>query len=91
MGDILYNLVESTINKLSLNDIFTFASKSNINLSNEEAQFILSFLRSNWYSLLKNQDISILDKYKDNFSPENFKKIKDNLLLYKIKYGRLFR
>ena len=76
---------------LSLNDIFTFASKSNIKLSNEEAQFILSFLRSNWYSLLKNQDISILDKYKDNFSPENFKKIKDNLLLYKNKYGRLFR
>lgn len=91
MGDILYNLVESTINKLSLNDIFTFASKSNIKLSNEEAQFILSFLRSNWYSLLKNQDISILDKYKDNFSPENFSKIKDNLLLYKNKYGRLFR
>ena len=76
---------------LSLNDIFTFASKSNIKLSNEEAQFILSFLRSNWYSLLKNQDISILDKYKDNFSPENFRKIKDNLLLYKNKYGRLFR
>ena len=74
-----------------LNDIFTFASKSNIKLSNEEAQFILSFLRSNWYSLLKNQDISILDKYKDNFSPENFRKIKDNLLLYKNKYGRLFR
>ena len=91
MGDILYNLVESTINKLSLNDIFTFASKCNIKLSNEEAQFILSFLRSNWYSLLKNQDISILDKYKDNFSPENFRKIKDNLLLYKNKYGRLFR
>lgn len=91
MGDILYNLVESTINKLSLNDIFTFASKINIKLSNEEAQFILSFLRSNWYSLLKNQDISILDKYKDNFSPENFRKIKDNLLLYKNKYGRLFR
>lgn len=91
MGDILYNLVESTINKLSLNDIFTFASNSNIKLSNEEAQFILSFLRSNWYSLLKNQDISILDKYKGNFSPENFRKIKDNLLLYKNKYGRLFR
>ena len=91
MGDILYNLVESAINKLSLNDIFTFANKSNINLSNAEAQFILRFLKSNWYSLLKSQDISIVDKYKDNFSPENFKKIRDNLLLYKKKYGRLFK
>ncbi len=91
MGDILYNLVESTINKLSLNDIFNFASKSNINLSNEEAQFILSFLKSNWYILLKKQDISVLDKYKDNFSSDNFTKIRDNLLMYKNKYGRLFR
>ncbi len=91
MGDILYNLVESTINKLSLNDIFNFASKSNINLSNEEAQFILNFLKSNWYILLKKQDISVLDKYKDNFSSDNFTKIRDNLLMYKNKYGRLFR
>lgn len=91
MGDILYNLVESTINKLSLNDIFNFASKSNINLSNEEAQFILNFLKANWYSLLKKQDISVLDKYKDNFSSDNFTKIRDNLLMYKNKYGRLFR
>ena len=53
----MYNLVECIVNKLSLNDIFNFASKNSVNLSLDEGQFILRFLKNNWYSLLKNQNI----------------------------------
>ena len=80
MGDILYNLVEGVVNKLSLNDIFNFAKKNSVNLSNEEASFILNFLKNNWYSLLKNQNIEIINSYKDNFSPNNFQRIKELLM-----------
>ena len=87
----MYNLVEGVVNKLSLNDIFNFAKKNSVNLSNEEASFILIFLKNNWYSLLKNQNIEIINSYKDNFSPNNFQRIKELLEFYKDRYGRLFR
>ena len=58
----MYNLVEGIVNKLSLNDIFNFASKNSVNLSLDEGEFILRFLKNNWYSLLKNQNIEVIDK-----------------------------
>lgn len=87
----MYNLVEGIVNKLSLNDIFNFASKNSVNLSLDEGQFILRFLKNNWYSLLKNQNIEVIDNYKNNFSPENFVKIKKLVEYYKARYGKLFR
>lgn len=87
----MYNLVEGIVNKLSLNDIFNFASKNSVNLSLDEGQFILRFLKNNWYSLLKNQNIEVIDIYKNNFSPENFVKIKELVEYYKARYGKLFR
>lgn len=86
----MYNLVEGIVNKLSLNDIFNFASKNSVNLSLDEGQFILRFLKNNWYSLLKNQNIEVIDNYKSNFSPENFAKIKELVEYYKTRYGKLF-
>lgn len=87
----MYNLVEDIVNKLSLNDIFNFASKNSVNLSLDEGEFILRFLKNNWYSLLKNQNIEVIDNYKNNFSPENFVKIKELVEYYKARYGKLFR
>lgn len=87
----MYNLVEGIVNKLSLNDIFNFASKNSVNLSLDESKFILRFLKNNWYSLLKNQNIEVIDNYKNNFSPENFVKIKELVEYYKARYGKLFR
>lgn len=87
----MYNLVEGVVNKLSLNDIFSFASKNSVNLSQDEGEFILRFLKNNWYSLLKNQNIEVINNYKNNFSPENFQKIKELLEYYRAHYGRLFR
>ena len=87
----MYNLVEGVVNKLSLNDIFSFASKNSVNLSQDEGEFILRFLKNNWYSLLKNQNIEVINNYKNNFSPENFQKIKELLEYYRTRYGRLFR
>ena len=77
----MYNLAEGIVNKLSLNDIFNFASKNSVNLSLDEGEFILRFLKNNWYSLLKNQNIEVIDNYKNNFSPENFVKIIQNITL----------
>lgn len=87
----MYNLVEGIVNKLSLNDIFNFASKNSVNLSLDEGEFILRFLKNNWYSLLKNQNIEVIDNYKNNFSSENFVKIKELVEYYKTRYGKLFR
>ena len=35
--------------------------------------------------------LEVIDNYKNNFSPENFVKIKELVEYYKARYGKLFR
>ncbi len=82
------NLISLYINKLSLNDIFSFASKNNISLSNEEAIFILDFIKKNWQEVLSNPDFLEIEQYKSRFSEENFLKIKKLIIFYRNKYSK---
>jgi hypothetical protein len=87
----MYNLIENNINKLNINDIYNFAIKNNINLSNEEASFILKFIKNNWQEIFNNPNLDDLDKYKDNFNKDNFIKIKNLLIIYYNKYNKLLK
>lgn len=87
----MYNIVSKYIDKLSLNDIYKFANIKNISLSSEEALFILDYIKKNYLSLLKYQDINVIDKYKDKFKYNNYLAIKNILIEYKNKYGSLFK
>jgi len=87
----MYNIISKYISNLSINDIYKFANFKNISLSSEEALFILDYIKNNYLDILKYQDISILDKYKDKFKYNNYLAIKDTLIEYKNKYGNLFK
>lgn len=89
LGDkYMHNLISLYINKLSLNDVFNFASKNNITLNNEEAIFILDFIKKNWQEALANPDSLKIDQYKSRFSEENFNKIKKLIIFYRNKYAK---
>lgn len=82
------NLISLYINKLSINDIFSFASKNNIVLDNEEAIFIFNFIKNNWQKVLSNPDSLNLEQYKSKFKEENFYKIKKLIEFYRNKYSK---
>lgn len=87
----MYNLIRAYVNKISLNDIFKFATSNEVNLSSEEAKFILDFMKKNWEIFLNNPDSLNLDNYKSQFSEENFLKVKKLINFYEQKYAYLLK
>lgn len=80
----MLNLIEPYINNISKNDINNFALKNNINLNNNELEFIYNFIKTRYKDVLSNPSNFNLVKYKQNFSNENFIKINAIVNRYKM-------
>lgn len=80
----MLNLIEPYINNLSKTDINNFALKNNINLNNNELEFIYNFIKTRYKDILNNPSNFSLVKYKQNFSNENFIKINAIVNKYKM-------
>lgn len=80
----MLNLIEPYINNITKNDINSFALKNNINLSNNELEFIYNFIKTRYKEVLNNPNNFSLTKYKNNFSNENFVKINGLINRYKM-------
>ena len=72
---------------LKKEDINNFAIKKNVFLSESELNFTYEFLKKNWQDILKNPNAFDINRYKDNFSPENFIKVKKVFEEYYQKFG----
>ena len=72
----MYNIIELYINKLSKSDVYTFAISKQVYLSNEELDFTYEFIKKNWKDVIKNPNLFDIDRYKNKYTPENFKKVK---------------
>lgn len=84
----MFVIIERYINNLDISTLKTLAMKKNINLSDDELSFSYEFVKNNWKSILSNHGIFDIDKYKDNFSEENFIKIKNLIKESIIKYNK---
>ena len=84
IGDIMINMVEPYINKITKNDIYNFALNNNIKLNNNELEFIYNFIKTRYKDVLNNPNSFSLVKYKNNFSNENFIKINAIVNKYKM-------
>ena len=80
----MLNLIEPYINNITKNDINSFALKNNINLSNNELEFIYNFIKTRYKEVLNNPNNFSLTKYKNNYSNENFVKINGLIIRYKM-------
>ena len=72
----MYNIIELYINKLSKSDVYNFAISKQVYLSNEELDFTYEFIKKNWKDVIKNLNLFDIDCYKNKYTPENFKKVK---------------
>ena len=72
--------------RLTKEDINNFALKKNANLSPEELDFTYDFIKKNWEQVIKNPKLLHLERYQNQFSPENFQKIQKLFNEYSAKY-----
>ncbi len=85
----MYNLIKRYMNNLSIEEVNNFAIKNNVNLTEEELKFTYEFIKKNSEPILRNPNLLNLDRYKEQFSEENFIKIKKLTQFYYQKYGHL--
>ena len=83
----MYNIIERYMSMLKKEDVFNFAVSKNIFLSNEELNFTYEFIKKNWQDIVKNPNLFEIEKYKNRFSEENFKKVKQLFKEYHQKFG----
>ena len=83
----MYNLIKAYMGRMTMNDVNNFAISKNIYLSPEELTFVYDFVSKNWEQVIRNPKLLNLDRYKDRFSEENFKKIKKLFLEYSARYS----
>ena len=75
------------MSRITKEDIDNFAKSKEINLSEQELNFTYEFVKKNYQSFLKNPALFNIDRYKDNYSPENFRKISKVFNEYFQKYA----
>lgn len=86
VGDFMYNLISRYMSKLTRDDVNNFAISKNVNLSENELNFVYDFVKKNWEQVIKNPKLLHLERYRNQFSPENFAKIQKLFIEYSSKY-----
>ncbi len=77
--------------KMSKEDIQKFAQSKNCYLSNEELDFTYTFIKKNWQDIIKNPNVFNIDRYKNRYSEENFKKVKQVYQEYFQKFASFLK
>jgi len=87
----MYNFIKRYMNNLTKEQLNQFAIKNNVTLSEKELDFTYIFVLKNWELILRNPNLLKLERYKDQFSEENYKKIEQLIAFYYQKYGHLLQ
>ena len=83
-------LIRNYINLLTIDKLKEFGLKNNINLTDNELNYLLNLIKNNCDDILKD-DTKYLEDVKNNINPTEFVKIKELYLYYKNRYkGYLF-
>lgn len=77
------NLITSYVNKMKKEDIIKFANKNNLVVSNEEIDFVYSFIKTHHQEVLNNPESFDITLYKNQFSNDNYQFIKNLVDKYK--------
>lgn len=82
-------LIKNYINKLTVNDVNNLAISHNINLNQQELDFIYNKIKNNYETLLYGNNELIFNELKNKVSNDNYQKIKNLFNEYKYKYQSL--
>lgn len=90
MGGNLKGLIKNYIDNLDIKALKEFGIKNNINLSDNELNFVYNMIKENVMDILKDEK-PYLEILKKNINNNDYLKIEDLVSFYKNKYkGYLF-
>lgn len=72
--------------KLTKENVNNFAISKGIFLNEQELNFTYDFIKKNWEQVIRNPQLLHLERYQNNFTPENFIKIQKLFNEYSAKY-----
>lgn len=82
--------IQKSVDRLTREDVISFAVNNGISLTNEEATFIYTYIKQNWKEALTASDEQLLATFA-TFSSETKQKALDLLHFYRTKYGSYLR
>ena len=84
------SLIKNYVDKLTIDNLREFAVKNDINLNQNELEYLLNLVQNNFEDILVNED-KYLNLVQNNINSEAFVKVKELFLYYKNRYkGYLF-
>lgn len=81
-------LISEYINRLTINDISSFALKNGINLKNDELQLIYKYVKNDWHTIVFGNPRNILDDLKNKLDHNSYSKIENLYISFKNRYGK---
>ena len=75
-------IIKAYIDKLSLNDIYSYALKEKINISDSDANTVYNYIKNRWKDFLNNPE-NILSEIKEKVNKEVYEKILELYNTYK--------
>ncbi|MCI8575856.1 MAG: hypothetical protein HFI09_05235 [Bacilli bacterium] len=82
----MFNIIDRYMSRLEKEDVQNFAIKNNVSLNEEELNFTYDFVKKNWRIILSNPNAFQLEKYRNQFTEENYVKINSLIKEYIKKY-----
>ena len=82
-------LIENYIKQISKTDIYNFAIKNNIHLSEKDVDILYHYLKNNWQEILYGNERKYLDDLETKIGKEKFLAIKNLYDVYFEKYHDL--
>ena len=79
-------LIKHFINKLTIKDVEKYSKSQNINLNQNEIEFIYKTIKHNWYTIIYEDYTPILNELKQNINQSEYQKIHNLFITYKDKY-----
>ena len=83
---MIKKMIEKHIQKLTIQDIYNFASTNGIYLKEEEANVIYKKIKENWEELIFHDHMPILLEVKDSLEKAIYEKALELIILFKDKY-----
>lgn len=85
-GNVKEKLIKQYIDNMSINDVYSFASKNSVILNSSEANVIFNYIKNDWKTILYGNYHFVLERVKKEVSPTTARKIEELFNFYKNKY-----
>ena len=78
--------IEKYVNNLTINDVYDYAFKNNVSLTQNEANLIYRNIKDNWKTIIYSDHYIVLNRIKDQLNQSTYLKLEELINFNKNKY-----